>query len=176
MKGGTITNASVNKIPNTRLVSYDILRIIAIFAVIVIHVTAENWYGQSVDNNWLINNFVNGLVTWAVPLFATITGALLLEKNNITIKKIYTQYVPRILFCLILWHILYYFYQYPSFTITNVIQAIKNGILGVTYSHLWYLYLLLGFYIVLPILNKLVKTLDKKELLYLLNKNKFNKK
>ena len=151
-----------------RFVSYDVLRILAIFAVILIHTTAENWYVTSIDNYWLVNNFVNALSRWAVPMFAVITGALLLGKDKISIKTVYVKYIPRILICLIIWHFIYYFYVVQKFSLDNIIQAIKNGILGKSYSHLWYLYLLLGFYILLPILNKLVKVLDKKELVYLL--------
>ena len=80
-----------------RFVSYDVLRILAIFAVILIHTTAENWYVTSIDNYWLVNNFVNALSRWAVPMFAVITGALLLGKNKISIKTVYVKYIPRIL-------------------------------------------------------------------------------
>lgn len=151
-----------------RILLYDILRILSIFSVILIHVSAENWYKPGVDRFWLENNFLNCLVRWSVPLFVVITGALLLDRENITIKSTYLKYFKKILICLIIWHFFYYFYTTPIFTISSFIKAAKEGILGTTYAHLWYLYLLLGLYALLPILNKLVKALNKKELLYLL--------
>ena len=151
-----------------RLVYYDILKIMAIFAVIMIHVSAENWYVDEIDKNWLINNFMNTISgMWAVPLFVTISGALLLGNNKINYKTLLTKYIPRILIILIFWHICYYFYTYPDYTFNNLIFCFKQLIVGNTYSHLWYLYLIIGLYLLTPMLNKLVTNLEQKDFLYL---------
>lgn len=152
-----------------RLVYYDILRIIATFAVIIIHVSAENWSTTTIDNNWLINNFINSLVhCWAVPMFVTISGALLLNKKNFTLKNMIKKYIPRILICLVIWHFIYYFFSVREFSLTSIIHAIKALLLGNTYSHLWYLYLVIGLYLITPVLSKMLKNLSNTELLYLL--------
>lgn len=152
-----------------RIVYFDLLRIIAIIAVIMIHVSAENWYVTEVDSKWLMNNFVNSIVgMWAVPTFVTISGALLLGNSKFNIKSLFTKYLPRILFILVVWHTIYYFYEYPTLSITNIVQCYKNLILGKVYCHLWYLYLVIGLYILTPILNKLVKALNKTEYIYML--------
>lgn len=145
---------------------YDVLRLIGIIGVIIIHVTAENMYG-SVDKNTLINNFYNSLVhSWAVPLFITISGALILTKPDLNIIKVYKKYIPRILFCFIFWHFFYYYYQNRDF---NIIRCLNYFVTGNTYPHLWYLYLMLGFYIISPILKRLADNLNQKELIYLLS-------
>lgn len=152
-----------------RIVYLDLLRIIAIIAVIMIHVSAENWYVTEVDNKWLMNNFINSIVgMWAVPTFVTISGALLLGNSKFNIKSLFTKYLPRIIFILVVWHTIYYFYQNPTLSTTNVVQCYKNLILGEVYSHLWYLYLVIGLYIITPILNKLVRVLNKNEYIYML--------
>ena len=151
-----------------RELSYDLMRIVAIIAVIIIHVSATNWYHTSIDNYWLINNFVNALFhSWAVPLFLMVSGALLLNKE-ITIKKVFLKYIPRVLICLIIWHFIYYFYTNKVFNINSLIEATKKLISGESYSHLWYLYMIIGIYMLLPILSKLVKSLNKNELGYFL--------
>lgn len=148
---------------------YDLLRIISVYAVIIIHVSAENWYILEINNNWLINNFVNAMVkVWAVPLFITISGALILGNKKADLKLMFKKYIPRILLCLIFWHFIYYFYTNPIFTIENVFICVKNLIKGETYSHLWYLYMIIGIYILTPILKKLADNLSKKEFVYLL--------
>lgn len=152
-----------------RIVYLDLLRIIAITAVVMIHVSAENWYVTTVDNNWLMNNFMNSLVgMWAVPMFVTISGALLLGNEKFNIKTLFTKYLPRIILILVVWHTLYYFYENPVLSLNNIIQCIKHLIVGKVYSHLWYLYLVIGLYILTPILNKLVKSLEQKEYIYML--------
>lgn len=60
-----------------RICYIDLLRVIAIFAVIMIHVSAEHWYTNNIDSNWLLNNFINTLVSgWSVPLFVAISGSM----------------------------------------------------------------------------------------------------
>ena len=84
---------------NKRVLYYDLLRIIAIFGVIMIHVTAEHW-NSYIDNNWLLNNFMNGIVhSWAVPIFVMISGALLLGKIDFTLKDL-PRFLLRIILCL----------------------------------------------------------------------------
>ena len=152
-----------------RIAYIDLLRIIAIFAVIMIHVSAENWYTDTIDSNWLFNNFINTLVNgWPVPLFVVISGSLQLNNDKFTIKNMFFKYIPRILLCLIFWHVIYYFYSKPIFNLDNLITCFKSLLLGKTYSHLWFLYMLLGLYLLTPILNKLVKNLTKKEFIYIL--------
>ena len=152
-----------------REVTYDVMRIIAIIAVIGIHVSAANWYQDTINSYWLINNFINALVhPWAVPLFLCITGALLLKKD-IDCKMIFRKYIPRILLCLIVWHFIYYFSFGNTISIENIFIAFKKMLIGKSFSHLWYLYLLIGIYILIPILCKLVKALDRKQLIYLLS-------
>jgi surface polysaccharide O-acyltransferase-like enzyme len=151
-----------------RKVSIDLMRIIASLAVIIIHVTAVNWYKLPLDQNWLINNFINSLVhSWAVPLFLVISGSLLLAKDC-PIKTIYKKYIPRVLICLIIWHFIYYFYVTKIFSFSSFVMGFTQLIQGKSFSHLWYLYVLIGIYILLPLLAKLVKVISKKEYLYLL--------
>lgn len=168
-KSKRISNKTKNKEKTiNRKCTYDLMRIIAIFAVIIIHVSAETWYHHQIDKTWLLNNFINGLVSsWAVPLFVAISGALLLKKD-VSYSGVFKKWLPRIMICLIVWHFIYYFYETRTFSINSLIVGIKNLLIGKSYSHLWYLYFVLGLYIILPFLSKLVKSLDKKYLLILI--------
>ncbi len=157
-----------NSVTKKRLMSYDLMRIIAMFAVIIIHVSAENWYVTNIDKNFLTNNFINGLVhPWAVPIFIAISGALLLKKD-IDYKTIFKKYIPKFLICLVVWHFIYYFYTSPTFSVNSFIRCTLELIKGNSYSHLWYVYFMLGLYVALPFISRLVKSLDKKYLLILI--------
>lgn len=152
-----------------RIIYLDLLRILAIFGVIMIHVNGEGmWLMTKVSDLWLEKNFVSSLISWPVPVFIAISGALLLENDKFTFRNMVTKYIPRIIIPLIIWHFIYYFYTYPTFNLQNVILCFKRLLIGKTYSHLWYLYLLLGLYLLTPILKKMVQNLNKKELTYLL--------
>ena len=80
-----------------RIAYLDSLRVVAILAVIMIHVAAQNWYSQDVNSAaWKAFNFYDSISRWSVPAFVMISGALMLDKD-ISIKKLYTQKIPRLL-------------------------------------------------------------------------------
>lgn len=154
---------------NKRQVYYDVLKIIACFAIVLIHVSVESWSSPTIDNYWLTNNFINSMVKcWSVPTFVVISGSLLLNKKDLDYKIILKKYIPRIIICLVTWHFVYYFYSIRDFSIKGILNEVKNLLTGYTYSHLWYLYLLIGLYIVTPLLSKMLKNLNNKELKQLL--------
>ena len=47
-----------------RVFYLDALKILACFAVIMIHVTAENWYTDDMSAYWLVNNTYNAFAKW----------------------------------------------------------------------------------------------------------------
>ena len=88
---------------NNRIVYFDYLRIIAIFAVIVLHIAAHNWHGTDVNSfEWQMFNIYDSIVRWGVPVFVMISGALFLGKD-ISIKKLYNKHIFRIFLSLIIW-------------------------------------------------------------------------
>ena len=80
----------------------DLLRIIAMY-IIVLHVSASKWYDTPVkDFNWQIYNLYDSLVRWAVPIFVMLSGMFFLnpEKfiptSNIIKKYIYDYKEQRV--------------------------------------------------------------------------------
>ena len=75
-----------------RVVYYDYLRVFAIIAVIVIHVSAQEWSdfsGRSYE--WQVFNVYNAIARWGVSVFLMISGSLFLSinrrnKNSITVR------------------------------------------------------------------------------------------
>ena len=153
-----------------RFLYLDLLRILAVIAVIIIHVTAEFWYIRPNDTlSWQINNIFNSLSAWGVPVFIMISGALLLPKEKkIEIKDIWFKYIPRMVLILFFWGVFYSLYEQGSLTLSSLIVAFKYVIAGNAYSHLWYLYMLIGLYVMLPILKIITRSASKIELEYML--------
>lgn len=79
---------------NERRWSLDIIRIMACFFVVVIHVFA---YSVPIDNpktvEWCLENLVLSIVKSAVPLFFMISGVLFLRKAGIFKEVIYEIYI-----------------------------------------------------------------------------------
>jgi surface polysaccharide O-acyltransferase-like enzyme len=99
-----------------------------------------------------------------------ISGTLLLgtnkdEKLTIFFKKRFSKIVIPFLF----WSIFYYFYsnrhQLSKVSLISVIKALIQG--NIMY-HLWFMYLIIGIYFVVPILRIYIKGASKKDLKYLI--------
>lgn len=60
-----------------RITYLDYLKVFATFAVIILHVVAQNWYITDVNSfGWKTLNVYSSMVRWAVPVFVMISGSL----------------------------------------------------------------------------------------------------
>lgn len=149
------------------------LRFVALFAVIVTHVSSvllDHYPAASMDD-WLTADAFNALVRFAVPVFVMITGTLLLNREyrlGDFLKKRLTRVVVPFLF----WSLVYVAYSWYNGELKFTGTAWQNTKLvlhqlqfGASY-HLWYVYMLIGLYLVIPIIGKFVRSATEKELLY----------
>lgn len=152
---------------NNRVIYIDLLRIVATFSVIFLHVAAGNWNNVGVGTfQWNVFNFYDSIVRFGVPIFVMISGMFLLNpEKQIDYKDIYIKYIARILMVLISWSFLYALYtNITNYEVFNKDAFMKSFIFG--HYHLWYLYMLIGLYIFTPILRKIV--VDKNAIEYFL--------
>ena len=96
-------------VSQNRIIYLDVLRILATFAVITIHVCSQNWNKVAPSSyEWNVFNFFSGISRWAVPIFVMISGTLFLDnRRNINIKKLYTKNILRIITAFIFWSLFY---------------------------------------------------------------------
>jgi surface polysaccharide O-acyltransferase-like enzyme len=147
----------------------DLLKAIAAFAVIILHVTVSLLYDFANQQNWQAANFYNSLVRFSVPVFVMISGVLLLNKNE-ELTTFLRKRFSRLLFPFIFWSVIYLFikinYDLPLKEIISYsIKVLKSG----TEFHLWYIYMLIGLYLFIPILSKWTVNATKKEMIYFLS-------
>ncbi len=137
-----------------KIIYLDILRILASIAVIAIHVAAQNWKYFSVDTyEWGAFNFYNSLSRWAVPVFCMISGALFLDcDRDVKIKNLYSKNILRMGISFLVWSTFYLFviHNVETMKLTEIIKTIASGC-----YHMWYIFLIIGFYAIVPILRKI---------------------
>lgn len=143
-----------------RIFYFDILRILATFAVVVLHVAAQNWYSQDVHSfAWNAFNIYDSLVRFAVPVFCMVSGALFLDRN-IAVKSIYTKYLPRIVGAFLFSSSIYAFWDFfrHDNSLRGTISQVFQG-----HYHLWFLLMIAGLYVAIPVLKKIAedKTIEK---------------
>lgn len=159
-----------NETSKKRLIHYDLLRILACFSVVMLHSAAQFWYTLPITGrNWQIANTYDALFRFGVPVFVMISGALFLpEHRTLSVKKLYTHNILRLLCIYTVWSCAYGLLDYRSFH-TDSFQAeilLKEMLAG--RYHLWFLPMLIGLYILLPVLRIWIRNADKRNLQYFL--------
>ena len=152
---------------NQRVAYLDWLRLLATLAVILLHVCGEEFCVFSFSRNWYISLTYDSLVRWCVPVFVMISGALFLDpQKEITYQDIFKNRIPRLLIAYVFWSIIYALLgfittSFNDFSITELVRRIV-----VSHFHLWFLPMLMGVYLLIPILIKIAD--DKKSMQYAL--------
>ena len=133
-------------------ISIDFMRIVAAFAVVVIHVSSYYLKNDFTQYSWMFANFFNAFSRWSVPLFIMISGALLIsDKSFQNVDLFFKKRLNRILLPLVFWSViftLFSIYVYDFFSIKDIFARLY---IGEPYYHLWYLFLILGIYFVTPL-------------------------
>lgn len=140
-----------------RIVYYDFLRIIAICAVIVLHISAQNFTNAGVDTlEWQAFNFYDSIVRWGVPVFVMISGALFLDGEH-SIEKLYKKNIARIIVAFIFWSMLYAVNNTIYFH-TGWMAALKQFVAG--QGHMWFLFMIVGLYMIVPLVKPIVRSME----------------
>lgn len=149
----------------------DVIRIVAMICVVMVHVDAMSWYQAPYTwYPWFILNIFDSIGRVSVPLFVMISGYLFLDpKRTITVRKIYTKSIPRILCAFFFWSFLYAlitsgFLSQRSFRGEVGRKFLDDLFYG--HYHMWYLFVILGLYMVTPVLRAVAA--DEKALRYFL--------
>jgi surface polysaccharide O-acyltransferase-like enzyme len=149
----------------------DLIRTVAIFLVITVHVSGQitNLWGKVPESDWFIANIYGGIARICVPLFFMISGYLLLPRSE-SLGSFYRRRMLKIVIPFIVWSLIYlgwYCGNHPGMCTAPLIQ--KLLFVQGTYYHLWFMYSLIGIYLILPVLRLLVRRdADRKILWYLI--------
>lgn len=141
---------------------FDLLRIIACFMVVLLHVSAP-YVIQNTDNPnfyFTIGNFYDSISRICVPIFVMISGAFLIDNNkNRDYMLFYKKTYNKIIIPTMIWSFLYFLFylmclMYEDFmgNEVNYLVPLISWINGKPYYHLWYLYMIIGLYLITPFL------------------------
>ena len=155
----------------------DRLRVLATFAVVMIHICMTEVENSSLSEigarNYAIYSVGYNLVRWAVPVFIMITGFLLLPAEKELPEKKLKHYIARMFLTLFVFGTVYAAMEIVFDSgLQQLYLLIPRAILRVlqmkSWDHLWYLYCLLGLYIMTPFVKAAVKNIKEREIWILL--------
>lgn len=149
---------------NKRIVWTDWLRVMACFMVMVVHSTEPIYLGgdgafiASASDAWW-SAFFDSLVRSCVPLFV-IASAYLQFPVHYSTGEFFRRRAVRILVPFVIWSVFYAFYW------GEPISNFKDLVFNFNYNagHLWFVYMLIGLYLIMPLLSPWAEKVGKKEL------------
>lgn len=170
-----MANTSVKKTSDPRFSTgrdlvIDLIKTIAIIGVLTIHAsTAAN--GQPIGSfDWLAGNFFGCLTRASVPLFLMCSGALFLnDKKEISVKKLFTKNILRLVIAMIFWGVVYKLYHLianGNFSLANLFSDFKNVLFFNQEFHFYYIHIMLLIYVLLPVIGVFCKNANKRILQY----------
>lgn len=170
--------------PKERVVWLDFMRFIAMFAVICCHSTDPFNYVQGGENLAQIKfwgQIYGAFVRPCVPLFVMISGALLLPVREES-SVFYRKRIPRVLWPFLIWSTIYCLFPWLTGVLGFGTEAITlffpftadvlsdqsfgtavKYIAGIPLNfsqvgiHMWYIYLLIGLYLYMPVFSAWVE-------------------
>ena len=155
--------------------SLDVLRVLACFLVILLHVGVFYYQTKDSSNNVVIvrdsSAYVVGyMVSWcrtSVPLFFLMSGYLLLPVK-MSLGDFFHRRFSRILYPFLFWCVVYALY-YAVMNRDSLAQFFTNIMMipvdyGTRIGHLWYVYTLSGLYLLAPIISPWLENVSKKVL------------
>ncbi len=160
-----------------RDVSLDLLRVLACLMVVQIHV-GEAYYigeeGRVIHGEGVVwVGWLNSLARCCIALFVMISGYFLLPmKEGLSAGAFFKRRFMRILIPFIIWCALYAVFAAATGTtgwdcvLPNILGTFVNY--GTEVGHLWYIYMLLGLYLLVPVLSPWVAVASKKDMNYVL--------
>ena len=163
----------------------DLLRVLACFMVVFSH-SCDAFVAQfDADRaSFLTGVFGGSLMRASVPLFVMMTGVLLLPVGQgYDLVSFYRKRIGRILPPLVFWSValpllMYAYFNYinPStcnpqvavggYTVQQLVQRIYTFVFNFNFdtTPLWYLYMLIGLYLLMPVLNAWLVQASQREL------------
>ncbi len=147
-----------------RKVYLDILRAIACCMIVGVHVSAQQITVLGTHSiSFKFMNAVDCLCIIGVPLFVMISGALMLNPDHDSSLKVLYRHIFHLLTAYLAWLLFYNIVDYIKSGNTFVWETFKDEVLldtllGRGMYHMWFLPMILGLYVLTPLLKEMVRS------------------
>lgn len=172
-----IRTAPVKTDAGARILYPDMLKALAILGVLIIHISAAGFGGLRVlSPDWYICLLWGSAVRWSVPVFFMCSGIFFLDgERQFPVRRMYTKYILRLAAALVFWAGLYELRGLLAVRVKSgfwdaalIKASVKNMVTGNTHFHLYFLYIMILIYTLVPLLRVFVLAADKQTIQYFL--------
>ena len=160
-----------------RVAYLDLLKVIAIFGVLIIHSTSAAFVMYDVYSlSYFFTVFISCVSRVCVPVFIMCSGTVFLSPTrDVTVREIYKKYILRIVCVLAIFAVFYSVmvileeYTYVGvFDKIFIDNTIDNLLSFNTHFHLYYLYIIIVMYALVPPIKVFLKSASRKNEFYFL--------
>lgn len=147
-------------------ISIELTRSFACMLVVLLHCAGS--FTSKFDDayNWFGATLIDSITRCSVPLFVLVTGALL-GNSELDLLLFIRKRILRIIIPLVMWGIVYILFDHYFFNdVIGFEKTISMFISGPVVFHFWYLYMILGLYLFIPIINPWIKKAKTKDFIY----------
>lgn len=153
----------------------DLIRTVAIVLVILLHASTESYTSVALmtDQNvqiWFASNFYDSIARVCIPIFVMLAGALMLQPSKVDepLRQFYRKRWDRLGLPFIFWAVIYFAWAAVVNGKQLTLQSVTQGVLTGPYYQFWFLYLLIGLYLVTPLLRVAIKHANRHIMSYTL--------
>jgi surface polysaccharide O-acyltransferase-like enzyme len=157
-----------------RIVYADALRIAATGAVIALHTAASRWYSTPVESrDWQAMNAYDSLARWAVPIFVMVSGMFQLKQVEPELallncaeqyRLMFRKYLLRFICALAFWSVIHngfrlytrFFIRHDEVAALDIANIFLKIPFGPAWYHLWFIYMIIGLYLITPLVRVFV--------------------
>ena len=138
---------------NKRILAFDVMRVVAAFAVVWQHIGGQGWPDSFPSSEWEARNVIVSFAQWSVPVFFMISGALFLSPDKpLDIKRLYRKNILRIVYAFLFWSAIYVIYTEGLGNLKIAFVSVLKGP-----APFWFLKSMIGIYIFVPVLKTIAE-------------------
>ena len=152
-----------------RISQFSYIKTVACFAIVLLHCcNGARVYNMEVltDGQITAASSACSALMWAVPCFLMVTGALLLDRARvITPAKLFGKYIKRMVIALVVFTAIFTVIRHEADSGRSIFSEFAEGLfLNHCMAYLWYLYMMLAVYLLLPLFKEIVNRASDRQL------------
>lgn len=156
-----------------KYIDIELMRIIACFFVIFNHTETNGYFLFSLYDKhsiqFWIYLFLSIFCKFSVPLFFTIFGALMLDREPEPLNRLWRYRILKMVIVLITWSLFYFFVEVYSGSFRLDFREFVKQLYSYSWNYsFWYLYAYISMLMTLPLLQKIVKSFTNRDFVYIL--------
>lgn len=152
-----------------RISQFSYIKAVACFAIVLLHCfnNARVYHADVLTDGQITAAFAAcASLMWAVPCFLMVTGALLLDRDRvIPPSKLFGKYIKRMLIALVVFTAIFTVIRHDGSSGRSMLSEFAEGLfLNHCMAYLWYLYMMLAIYLLLPLFKAIVNRATDRQL------------